>query len=538
VNSTNPIRNGYTVDHPEASCGVIVGAACTALPIVADLIGASTSFGVMGAATALGGAGAITLGVTVREAPTATALCGAGALGWGSYMAVSGFVPAFASLSQLAVGVCLTGASWLAGRVVEWKRAGTPIERTKLDLERIKLAAASMPVLDAEVIESSWSPLPASSWSEPATVAATTDPIRIGTDIMLPLKGGHILVAGKTGSGKSVLLANLIADLMPRRYIRVTVIDPKGDALLAWLYDTDVTIVRTDDAADVMARHAATMRRRGDLVREWTREAKATGGPGPSSDWVPTADEPWDVIIVDEFTDLSGTEAFDHIDAVARKSRALGQTLVMATQSVSADLFKTSRSDTGGSLRAQFDTLVCGRVSTTTEVDKLFGPGMASAGWWAHKMPGKGHVLVSSADDTEPVMRRAPDMPTETFRRVVERFAGGRGAVAQGPLRKALSAPVAPVPDPVDQEPEVFAHAVEEPPAQTVPATVKELILAHLAEHGSGRPVDVSTATTLAHGTVKTELTRMRKAGLLESDGAGVYSLPRAKSNVIEFRRR
>lgn len=541
MNTNQPIRNSYTVDHPEASYALMLGTAGTGMPIVADLIGASTSFGVFGCATAVAGAGTIALGVSVREAPTATALCGAAATAWGSYMAVSGFVPSFAPLHQLAIGACMTFVSWAAGRAVEWKRAGTPIERTRLEMERVKLAGAVAGAGPATVA-ASWSPLPSSSWSPPSTVAGTTDPIRIGPDVTIPLTGGHIMIAGRTGAGKSVVLACLIADLLPRKNLRITVVDPKGDVVLQTMRGTGVVLVDANGAEDVLTERVVTMERRGVLRGDLSEQYMVDGGDAPGDVWEPTADEPWDVVIVDEFTDFAGTPVMDMVDTAARKGRANGLTLVMCTQSVGADLFRTKKSNTGGGLRSQFASLVALGLATPAEADKVFGQGAAAAGWAAHELPDEpGHLLVKSPTSRLPVVRRAPNISIATFADVVRRNAGR--SVGQGPLRKALNAPVTAVRTSVDEEPVVFAPApvaVVEPPSETaVPATVRDRISAYLSEHGTGRAAEMAPVIGDTRETVKAELHRMRKAGLVEGDGAGKHWLPAAREdNVIPFARR
>lgn len=493
---------------PEVIAPASAGAFLTCAPWLAQAAGAGTEYGICGALTAAAGAGAVPFALETKEAPTVVALSGTAAAAWGSFTAWACWSGA-PSLSRLAIGAFLTVASAAAGSVVAWKREGTPaekarldIERTRLDIERIRLSETERKVA-VEPAEKPWEPLPSVKWEEPVRVPATTDPIDVGGGIVIPLQGGHVLIGGKTGAGKSVFVADAIADLLPREHMRITVIDPKADVLLGMLRNSKVILGGPDDAERLMNMHHTTMLRRSEMNAAAANAYTLGKGPLPSPDWIPTAEEPWDAIFVDEFTDFSGTDVMERIVEMARKSRALGQTLFLATQSLEAALFRTASSTSGGGPRSQFDTRVGGRVSTTAEAEKVFGDGEGKV-WAANRLPGRGHVLVKSAEDREPVMRRAPLMDMETFAAWARKCSGR----PQGG-------------DELVEKP--FVPEQRKPPVLTLvrpePATQGEAVLDFLRDNGASSVASISGGTKIAPGSLRSVLGRLAKDGCVVKSG-------------------
>lgn len=489
---------------PEVLAPASAGAFLTCAPWFAQAAGAGTEYGLCGVLAAAAGVGAVPFALETKEAPTAVALAGVGATAWGSFTAWACWADA-PSLARMAIGTFLTLASAAAGAVVAWKREGTPIERTKLELERLKLGAAEAardrreaPPAEVE----SWPELPSVKWEEPARVPATTDPIDVGNGIVLPLVGGHVIIGGKTGAGKSVLIACAIADLLPRTHLRITVIDPKGDVLLGMLMNSRVIMGDFDGAEALMSDHLDTMYRRGDMNRAAADAYTRGKGPVPSADWVPTAEEPWDVVIVDEFTDFTGTPVMEAIVEMARKSRALGQTLILATQALDAALFKTEKSTSGGGPRSQFDTRVGGRVSAQAEAEKIFGDGEGRV-WAANKLPGKGHVLVKSAEQREPVMRRTPFMDLPTLAAWARKCSGPPQGV-DGAVEKPFI--------PAQRSPRL---ALVKP----APATQADAVMAFLEANGSSSVASISGGTGITPGSLRSVLRRLAEGDCVVRDG-------------------
>lgn len=419
-------------------------------------------------------------------------------------------------------GAAATGLVTLACWGTRWVRSGDPLTAAKVATERSKVAlnTAKLDRVTADVgaapskdgDDGVWEALPATVWEPRVDVPATADPVTLGGGVTVPLQGGHILIAGVTDSGKSVIMADTIADLLPRAHLRMLVIDPKGDRLLACLKGTRVTVVRgAEEAAVALRAVVGRMHERGEMVTEWAQAFRRGEIPEPPKVWEATEEHPWDVVVIDELSDFAGTPVMDLVDEMARKSRSLGQTLIMGTQSVGADLFRTARSNTGGGLRSQFATLICARVNNRTESDKLFGTGQASHGWDASRLPMHGHVLVQSPNHREPEMRRVPEMSMPLFADVARRYAG---VEARGAVRAAIPSP---------------REAIE----ASTGGTQGERVLRVL---GDGEWWKVDALCTYADlpspAVARAVLARLRKAGEIDSDGAGLFRARVRGSNV------
>jgi hypothetical protein len=427
-------------------------------------------------------------------------------------------------------GMTATGLVTLACLTARWTRAGDPLKVAKVATEHSKAAlnlaklekvgtsgghAVGEEADDEGTAGATWGEIPATVWEPRVGAVVTAAPIDLGGGVVLPLEGGHILIAGCTDAGKSVIMADAIADLLPRPHLRVLVIDPKGDRLLGCLRGTDVRVCGADkEGLAALEECVTTMRRRGALVAERAQAFVRGEIDEPPKVWPASAEEPWDVIVIDEFTDLAGTSMMDAVDEIARKSRSLGQTLIMGTQSVGADLFRTARSATGGGLRAQFSTTVCAHVNTRTESDKLFGGGSAKEGWDGTRLPMHGHVLVQSPRDRVPVMRRVPEMTMPLFADVVRRRAN------------ACDPSTVFVPSPREAADDRMDGATE--------GTQGDRVLSVLADGAWWKAGAITDAAGLPNAAVtRAVLARLRKARTIESDGAGLFRACSPESNVI-----
>jgi S-DNA-T family DNA segregation ATPase FtsK/SpoIIIE len=170
----------------------------------------------------------------------------------------------------------------------------------------------------------------------------------------------HLLIAGRTGTGKSVCLNAIITSiLMTRRpdEVRMLMIDPKmvelsGYARLPHLMHPVVTDMRKAEAilawaVDKMEERYALLARAG--VRHITSynqlgEEELMDRLQPESDDERSAiplNLPFIVIVADEMADLMmtcGKEVEQHIIRLAQKSRAVGIHLILATQKPTVDV--------------------------------------------------------------------------------------------------------------------------------------------------------------------------------------------------------
>ncbi|WP_430678313.1 DNA translocase FtsK [Mesorhizobium album] len=212
----------------------------------------------------------------------------------------------------------------------------------------------------------------------------------------------HLLVAGTTGSGKSVAINTMILSLLYRmkpEECRLIMVDPK--MLELSVYDgiphlltpvvTDskkaVTALKwavreMEDRYRKMARlgvrnidgynqRAATARDKGETVVMQVQSGfeKGTGAPLFEEQEIDLAPMPYIVIIVDEMADLmmvAGKEIEGAIQRLAQMARAAGIHLIMATQRPSVDVIT-------GTIKANFPTRISFQVTSKIDSRTILG---------------------------------------------------------------------------------------------------------------------------------------------------------------------
>ncbi|QYJ14656.1 DNA translocase SpoIIIE [Rubrobacter xylanophilus DSM 9941] len=151
----------------------------------------------------------------------------------------------------------------------------------------------------------------------------------------------HLLVAGTTGSGKSVMLNSLLTSLLlttDPRQVKMVLIDPKRVELSQFSSIPHlITPVVTDvkKAANALGWAVAEMERRYEVLEGVG--VRSLEGYNARTD----TPMPYVVIVIDELADLMMTAAAKVEDAViriAQKARAVGIHLVVATQRPSVDV--------------------------------------------------------------------------------------------------------------------------------------------------------------------------------------------------------
>ena len=209
----------------------------------------------------------------------------------------------------------------------------------------------------------------------------------------------HLLIAGRTGTGKSVCLNSIIVSmLMTRRpdEVRMLMIDPKMVELspykkLPHLMHPVVTDMRKAEAilawaVEKMEERYALLARAGVRhigVYNQLGEEELMDRLQPEDDEerknIPTT-LPYIVIIADEMADLmmtSGKEVEQHIIRLAQKSRAVGIHLVLATQKPTVDVIT-------GLIKSNLPARIAFQVASRTDsrvvldemgADKLLGNG-------------------------------------------------------------------------------------------------------------------------------------------------------------------
>jgi S-DNA-T family DNA segregation ATPase FtsK/SpoIIIE len=151
----------------------------------------------------------------------------------------------------------------------------------------------------------------------------------------------HLLVAGTTGSGKSVMLNGLLTSLLlttDPRQVKMVLIDPKRVELSQFgRVPHLITPVVTDvkKAANALGWAVAEMERRYEVLEDIG--VRSVEGYNDRAE----TQMPYVVVVIDELADLmmqAGAKVEDAIIRLAQKARAVGIHLVVATQRPSVDV--------------------------------------------------------------------------------------------------------------------------------------------------------------------------------------------------------
>ncbi len=204
----------------------------------------------------------------------------------------------------------------------------------------------------------------------------------------------HLLVAGQTGSGKSVVINNLIVSLLYRctpSDLKLILVDPKRVEFAPFNgipHLLTPVIVEPEKTLSALKWAVNEMERRYSLLAEYGhRNIK-----GYNADKTIQERMPFIVIVIDELADLMMLAAKDVeglIVRIAQKARAVGIHLVLATQRPSVDVV------TGlikANVPARIALTVSSQVDSRTIIDQ--------AG--AEKLLGKGDMLVTTAQHPKP----------------------------------------------------------------------------------------------------------------------------------------
>lgn len=208
----------------------------------------------------------------------------------------------------------------------------------------------------------------------------------------------HLLVAGATGSGKSVLINVLITSLLLRAspdVARLLLIDPKVVELSAYNgipHLISPVVTEPKKAAGALRWAVQEMERRYRLfaargVRDVTRFNQAVDNDG--------VDEhlPLIVIVIDELADLMVVAPQDVEESIARlaqMARAAGLHLVVATQRPSVDVIT-------GTIKANIPSRIAFAVSSQVDSRTI----LDTAG--AEKLLGRGDMLFSPVGSAKPI---------------------------------------------------------------------------------------------------------------------------------------
>ncbi len=242
----------------------------------------------------------------------------------------------------------------------------------------------------------------------------------------------HLLIAGATGSGKSVCINAIVSALLmnngPER-VRFLMVDPKMVELPTYngiphLYGNVITDVAQVPAAlawltlQMDDRYRLFAARGARNIEEYNHKLGRSKSAEPL---------PYIVLVIDELADLMMTAAYDverQICRLAQMSRATGIHLVLATQRPSVDVIT-------GLIKANFPARIA--FAVTSQIDSrviLDTPG-------AERLLGRGDMLYMAPDSARLVRIQGCFVSDEEIDGIVSFWRGGRDADDPPPADEA-----------------------------------------------------------------------------------------------------
>jgi DNA segregation ATPase FtsK/SpoIIIE, S-DNA-T family len=257
----------------------------------------------------------------------------------------------------------------------------------------------------------------------------------------------HLLIAGATGSGKSICINTLITSLVYRhspRTLRLLMIDPKMVELSMYgdlPHLRHPVVTDPQDAATVLKWAVLEMARRYSLLSvngarslaefnrraeegQPLRRAEAEGADADPDRWTYSDGPlPYIVVVVDELADLMMTvqaEIEKPLAQLAQKARAIGIHLVVATQRPSVNVIT-------GLIKANFPCRIAFRVSSKVDSRTIIDQNGADA------LLGNGDMLFLPPGTSDPVRIQGAFISTEDTEKLMDWF---RARSAERPGRE------------------------------------------------------------------------------------------------------
>ncbi|MCR4329825.1 MAG: DNA translocase FtsK [Candidatus Roizmanbacteria bacterium] len=244
----------------------------------------------------------------------------------------------------------------------------------------------------------------------PMGLDVTGQPVSIEIDSM-----PHILVAGTTGSGKSVCLSSWICTFLYRTTpdeVKLLLIDPKRVTFS--MFDgiphllTNI-VTNPKDTISALQWAVNQMDERLKILAEAKCRDIQSYNESAEKEEIRM---PRIIIIIDELADLmmyASKEVEDTITRIAQMARAVGIHLVLATQRPSVDVIT-------GLMKANIPARVSFNVSSMIDSRVIIDtPG-------AEKLLGKGDMLFVSPSQQKPVRIQSPFVSEPEIKRIVEHF--------------------------------------------------------------------------------------------------------------------
>lgn len=245
--------------------------------------------------------------------------------------------------------------------------------------------------------------------------------VGLGKDIMGKVKWmeinstPHLLVAGATGSGKSVCVNCIITSILMRTkpdQVKLVMIDPKKVELTMYngIPHLLAPVVTDPKKASIALKNiVAEMEKRYDIF-ERTKNKNIKGYNKFCEDNPEYPKMPYIVVIIDELADLmlvAAKEVEDSIMRITQMARAAGIHLIVATQRPSTDVIT-------GVVKANIPSRISFAVSSSIDSRTI----LDSVG--AEKLFGKGDMLFLPMGDNHPTRIQGAFVSEEEIQKVVD----------------------------------------------------------------------------------------------------------------------
>lgn len=243
----------------------------------------------------------------------------------------------------------------------------------------------------------------------------------------------HLLIAGSTGSGKSVCVNSLIISMLYKyspEELRFILVDPKQVEFT--LYNKmphlmiNEIICEPEKAISVFNWLIKEMERRFTMFAEYgVREIE---GYNKAIDTETTQKLPRIVMVVDEVADLmqyNKSEIEQRIQKLAQKARAAGIHLVLATQRPSVDVIT-------GVIKANFPARIALRVSSAADARTIMQQG------GPEKLIAKGDMLFQAGNMPEPIRLQGALVLDDEVREVVNFIAANNESYFDEDVKNAI----------------------------------------------------------------------------------------------------
>ena len=254
----------------------------------------------------------------------------------------------------------------------------------------------------------------------------------------------HLLIAGSTGSGKSVGINTILASLLFKMHpsdVKFIIIDPKKIELtnykklnrhfLACSPDVKEEIITTpENAVNVLRSVELEMEKRYDKlaaagvrnIQDYNERVK--DGRVKNTDQIKHKKMPFLIVVIDELADLMITAAREVEEPIARLAqlaRAVGIHLILATQRPSVDVIT-------GVIKANFPARIAYQVASKTDSRTILDMN------GAEQLLGSGDMLYLPSGSPKPVRIQNAYISSDEVERITDHIANQQGYKKAHPL--------------------------------------------------------------------------------------------------------